>query len=258
MKNTDSIKQSVIQSLDGRDEELYPFLHYLLQDLWEIGTSPVHLIDLIERHKLAEKIKTALDLGCGKGAVSIQMAKHFGWHVHGIDAMPEFIEGAQQRSQTFGTAKRVSFELGDIRSAVKHARDYDLVILGSIGPVLGSIIETLSAVKSCLVPGGYVLLDDVYQRMDGHSAAGDAPDRAAVLQQIHGSSLKIIEEFVYDHDYLAMSNQAIFAAIQKRAIELETAQPEKKHFFRAYVAQQAHENKVLEEDVECVTWLLKK
>ncbi len=41
------LNKSIIESLDGRDDELLPHIPYILQDLWEIGANPVKIISQI-------------------------------------------------------------------------------------------------------------------------------------------------------------------------------------------------------------------
>lgn len=35
-----TIEESVVTAMDGPDKELFPFIPYILQDLWEIGADP--------------------------------------------------------------------------------------------------------------------------------------------------------------------------------------------------------------------------
>jgi cyclopropane fatty-acyl-phospholipid synthase-like methyltransferase len=46
---------------------------------------------LIGTLPLSSDSAKVLDLGCGKGAVSVQIASKFGFDVVGIDAMSEFL-----------------------------------------------------------------------------------------------------------------------------------------------------------------------
>lgn len=248
---------SIVESLDGQDKNIFPFLPYLLQDLWEIGASPPHLIKLIKRNNLNSRIKKVIDLGCGKGAVSIQMAKEFGWHIDGIDAMPEFIEEAQAWSQQYGTKDLCNFEVGDIRIKIESLKEYDLAILGSIGPILGPIEDTLNSLKPCLNKPGYILFDDGYLKKNNYSSPHDYPTQDEALRQIHFAGYEILDETIYPSDFLSTSNQNIFKAIKKRAHELQKQYPLHKQAFKDYVDAQEIENNALENKIVCVTWLLK-
>ena len=45
-----SVEESAVAALDGTDIGIYPFLPYILQDLWEIGSDPLIIIQAIEKH----------------------------------------------------------------------------------------------------------------------------------------------------------------------------------------------------------------
>ena len=92
-----SVEESVVAAMDGTDKELFPYLPYILQDLWEIGADPEIITRLIERHSINPGSLKILDLGCGKGVISIKAAKRFGCTCYGIDAIPEFIADAWKK-----------------------------------------------------------------------------------------------------------------------------------------------------------------
>ena len=104
------LEKSIVASLDGRDKKLLPYFPYLMQDLWEIGASPEVIAELIKKHGLDKK-KKILDLGCGKGAVSVKLAREFDFSIHGVDAMPEFIVEAYQYAQKYKVEKLCKFEV---------------------------------------------------------------------------------------------------------------------------------------------------
>jgi len=45
-----SVEESVTAALDGSDADLFPFLPYILQDLWEIGSGPETVTAMIRKH----------------------------------------------------------------------------------------------------------------------------------------------------------------------------------------------------------------
>jgi cyclopropane fatty-acyl-phospholipid synthase-like methyltransferase len=256
LKSMKDVTTSIVESLDGQDEQIFPHLPYLLQDLWEIGASPAHLIQMIKKNKLSTRVTKALDLGCGKGAVSIQLAKEFNLNVHGIDAMPAFIKDAKRWALKYDVKDLCQFELADIRLKVASLNGYDLIILGSIGPILGTVEESLTTLRPCLSTPGFILFDDAYRMQNESSSPHDYPTRIESLQQIDAAGYEILDELIYPPGFMRESNQEIFHAIQKRALELEEKFPQHKQLFRDYVTAQDIENNALENELVCVTWLL--
>lgn len=133
-----TVEEKLAKSLTAESIELIPYLPYLLQDLWELGSSPRDILDLITEHIQVSKETRVLDLACGKGAVSVNLAKELGCMVKGIDLMPEFIAFALDKAQEFGVGELCEFVVGDITKLVETEKGYDLVILGAVGDVLGN------------------------------------------------------------------------------------------------------------------------
>lgn len=255
----EDLRKSVLTSLDGKNDDLYPYLPYLLQDLWEMGTSAEIIINLVKKHRInhSRDVKV-LDLGCGKGAISINLAKTFGFHVHGIDGMPEFIKDANMWTEKYDVSHLCRFEIGDIRLLVNQLEGYDIIILGSIGPVFGNIEETLRKAMQCLRKNGIVILDDGYIPEDSKIKLRHYPTRSEALIQIQNSHFDIIEEHMIDQNYIKESNAAIFESIHHRVMELKSRYPKKSYLFEQYLKTQEEENDILENYIRCVTWLLRK
>ena len=135
MSNRD---EKLAKSLTAESTEIIPFLPYLLQDLWELGSSPKDMIDLISKNMIISKNTKILDLACGKGAVSISIAQRFGCQIKGIDLIPDFIDVAKEKSQEYKVESLCEFVAGDINESVEIEKSYDIVILGAVGEVLGN------------------------------------------------------------------------------------------------------------------------
>ena len=101
---SDNPQQSVADSLEV-DKKLLPYMPYLLQDLWALGSAVDEILDLFSTLPLSPGAAKVLDLGCGKGAVSIQIASKFGFDVVGVDAMPEFLKDAHRKSSEYTIPK---------------------------------------------------------------------------------------------------------------------------------------------------------
>jgi len=254
----DTVKKSIVKSLDGLELGLLPYLSYLLQDLWEIGASPDILIDIIKKHTILKNESRILDLGCGKGAVLIRLVKEFGCQAYGIDALPEFIEEAKNYAKKNKVLQKCKFEVGDIRRVADHLQGYNLVILGSIGPVFGDVKSTLLKVQTCINDDGYIVLDDGYLF---DSSTLNSPiyfKETEILDQIESANMEIIEKKLMDPGYFKKSNKHIYNSISKRVTELIAKYPEDQSIFKGYLKSQEEENALLENHIACVTWLLKK
>lgn len=252
------LKNSIVESLDGgANPELFPYLAYLLQDLHEIGTDQVLAEKMIRRHILKGSL-AVLDLGCGKGAVSIHLAKTIGCTTLGIDGMQEFIDEAEKIAASQGVGDLCKFRQGDIREEVKSCKGFDLAILGAIGPVFGFMADTLDAVSQALSPEGYILLDDGFKEDNTLADYDRVISRSDFYRQIEEKRFTIIEERIIPADELAGSNLQIQDQIVKRAGELIRQFPDKAYLFENYVQAQEDEIETMENKLVVGMWLLRK
>jgi 2-polyprenyl-3-methyl-5-hydroxy-6-metoxy-1,4-benzoquinol methylase len=249
------LEEKLAKSLTAESIELIPYLPYLLQDLWELGSSPKDMIHLIsENIDMTENIKI-LDLACGKGAVSIHIAKRFGCQVKGIDIMPDFIEVARQKSREYEVQQLCDFIIGDINEAVESEKDFDIVILGAVGEVLGNQEETLNKLSATIKEDGYVLLDDGYAKTD---AKGINITKERWVEIIERSGYRMIDELPVDTSEFSAVLGEQMECLKKRTGELTYRYPDKAHLFKQYLKSQSDECDELENDVTGITILLRK
>ena len=253
-----SIEESVVIAMDGSDKALYPFLPYILQDIWEIGADPDAIIKLIRKHCNNITELKVLDLGCGKGAVSVKVSQKLGCNCYGIDAIPEFVEFAQQKATAYKVNHLCLFERGDIREKVKTLSGYDVVILGAIGPVFGDYFSTLTTLAKCLKANGIFIIDDGYINDDSDFSHPLMLKKSDVLQQIDNAGMELVENDIIDRDDIADSDNYIFDNLNKRCRELIEKHPEKQNLFLDYIRKQEIENDVLENKVICTTLVIRK
>jgi ubiquinone/menaquinone biosynthesis C-methylase UbiE len=254
-----STEEKLARSLTAETTELLPFLPYLLQDLWELGSSPKDMIALIKKNLTISKDTKILDLACGKGAVSIQLAQELKVDVYGYDIIPEFIEYARKKAKELQVDPLCHFETRDVNEAVTTEKNYDCVIFGAAGNVLGSPKETLMKLISTIKPNGFILMDEAYLP-DGFDSSSvkyqcDYMTHKQWLDLFQELGLKLLEEQrdFEEHDY-EFDNKAI----QKRAHELIQKHPEKRMIFEGYVKSQLNECDDLENSIIGVTWMLQK
>jgi len=57
-----TVEEKLAKSLTAESTELIPYLPYLLQDLWELGSSPKDILDMITKHINVSDETRVLDL----------------------------------------------------------------------------------------------------------------------------------------------------------------------------------------------------
>ena len=249
--------QKLAQSLTADSADIIPFLPYLLQDLWELGSSGSEMADLLRRHVSITPGFAALDLGCGKGAVSVALASRLGIRMRGIDIMEDFIRTAKQKAAEYGVSRLCEFVAGNIINAVGSEQGYDLVIYGAVGGVLGTRAEILRALKSAVRPGGYILLDDAYRPNDaGNALSGEYPALAEWRALIEQAGLSLIA--LSDAPERPDDDARDFECIRRRAQELIHAYPQRRDMFERYVKSQRDEYDDLADSIVGAVFLLRR
>jgi len=254
-KNTE---HSISDSLETNSRML-PHMPYLLQDLWALGSSVEIILDVIDQLKLSQETKV-LDLGCGKGAVSIQIAAKFGFPVTGVDAMKPFLLDAIQKAKENNVSGLCEFVQQDILQYTLDSHQYDVVILASLGRVFGSLKDTVGKLRTQIKNNGYIIIDDGYLKKADHL------NRKGYEHGLnHDESLKALTCFgdellkeINTDDVSININEEYTALIKRRGKELIELHPELKDEINNYIRGQEEECKFLEGEIVGALWLLQK
>ena len=244
-------------SLSADSMEVMPYVPYMLQDLWSLGSNPEDIVRLIEKYVPLSKDTRVLDIACGKGAVSVSIAKSLGISVCGIDILPEFIDIANKKAKEMGVGELCLFTCADANEAVLSERGYDCTILGGPGNILGTWPETLKKMRDTLKPNGLILMDESYLPDDATGVSLkyelDQMTRSEWQKMFEDSGLAFLEEVHNDtYDYERESKM-----IAVRAEEVAKKHPEKRALFEKYVQNQLDQSDDLTDRVVAVTWALK-
>jgi ubiquinone/menaquinone biosynthesis C-methylase UbiE len=267
-KKSKKLDQLISDSLEATPD-LLPYMPYLLQDLWALGSSVDQIIEAVGRLPFrteenagedAGKTITALDLGCGKGAVSVRLASEFGFSVVGIDAMDEFLSVAGSKAAEFGVEDRCSFINGDIHEYTGETHTFDIVVLASLGFFFGSIGETVGTLRRQVRSGGYIIIDDGYLRREEKlERKGYEQYRtySRTVKELTSRGDSIVEE-LDTSDFSSRLNREYIKVISKRGEELAADHPEFAPSVRDYITGQNEECDILDNELAGALWVIRK
>lgn len=245
------LDDSIARSLDA-DPVLLPVLEYLLQDLDMLGAVPSQIVEML--HPLVGGAPaTAIELACGKGAVSLALAERLGFLVTGIDAYAPFVEEALAAAAGRGLSERCRFHCADVRALSGRLPACDVVLLLSAGAIFGGAAETVAALRCFVRPGGLIVVEDAYA-----TAPDDPlPDYDAIVAGLTAGGEAIVAEWCGQVPEGAAFEARAVQAIERRVREMVRLYPGLAASMAEYVATQRREAARLGDDLIPAVWVLR-
>ena len=200
-----------------------------------------------------------MDLGSGKGAVSINIAMELKCKCFGIDAIEDFVVFSNNKSKEVSVHDICVFEKNDIRIRIDTLEQYDIIILGAIGPVLGNYFEALSKLSPHLNKNGLIIVDDAYVENDCNKDYPNVLKKTELLNQIKKAGMELIDKIT--NNEISNVNEKFedeFKNIQKRCLELIKKYPEDKDLLVQYIENQKTEYNVLKNEIVPAMFVIKK
>jgi len=105
--------------------------------------------------QVADRTKTAADLGCGIGPLLPYLAERFG-RVVGIDFAPGMLERARERCRGLANVELKQGPLTDL-PALTAPLDVAVAVNSLVQPTVGEVEAVLAAVRRAMRPGGVFL-----------------------------------------------------------------------------------------------------
>ncbi len=101
-----------------------------------------------------------VDIGCGTGASSIELATTFGANVTAVDLFPQFLSRLQQQASECGLSNRITTVEGDMTDLTLPDASFDIV--WSEGAIYNmGFAAGISAWKRLLRPGGVMVVSEI-------------------------------------------------------------------------------------------------
>lgn len=254
-----STSESIASSMDCEDIDLVNYLPYILQDFKSIGADPGVIVNLVKKNMKNYPSLKVLDLGCGKGTVSTELAKELNSFCHGIDAVEGFIKEAALFATESGVEDNCIFETADIRTKVAELRGYDVILFASTGPLFGDYESSIKGVLPALAKDGIIIMDDWYKNDNDKFEHPRLVTKAEILRQATSAGAELIDEFVHEQSAeVGDGYSQEYENLKKRCLELSEMHPEKREMFMRYVSKQSEEYDVLRNKVICSAMVFKK
>jgi cyclopropane fatty-acyl-phospholipid synthase-like methyltransferase len=250
----ENIKKKEFQnSLDLTSEELESYIPELLKGLWELGSMPEYIIELIGRNNLG-KGKDLIDLGCGKGAVLVKLAKQFDIKAIGVDIVADFIEEANKYAKNHGVSDKTIFKTEDIIETLNKISQQDIVIYGYDSEILGNLDNTLKQLTNCIKKNGYIIIEFMFADQLTEEVITDKEMNEIIVQ----AGYHILDRIDWNREKLKQTNLLNTEIIEDNVKRLISQYPDKKEILNEYLQNQMDECEELENDYFCTTLLLRQ
>lgn len=236
--------------------ELLPYVPELLADLGELGSDARAITSVLDDLNLTESA-SVVDLGCGKGAVAVEVAEDLSLKVLGIDLFEPFIKSCKELAELRGVSELCHFIHGDILKLAGNIDSRDVVIFAALGDVLGPLDQTVSVIRQYAKPGGFVVISDGFIKGGGSS---DFPgfeqyaERDDMIARLTACGDTLVSESIeaanFDRDEADM--------IAARAKAIAAQRPEIAADILNFAETQAAEYDFLDENFIAAIWVLKR
>ena len=241
------------------DPRLLPWIPELLADFHELGSNAASIVGVLKDLGLPASAQV-VDLGCGKGAVTVAIAKAFGCQVEGIELFAPFIDSCRQRATAAGVQRLCRFHHADILTLAGRTEPADVAVYAALGDVLGPLEESIGVIRCFVRRGGLILICDGYVQQDGTSDFPGfedcrSPEDTRRRLTSHGDALR--REVVESNDLSATYAQEV-AQIRKRARALAVRHPELEADLTRYVEHQRQAYAYMVANFVPAIWVLER
>jgi len=160
MKTSKQVTEYVTKIM-GVEEEMIRLLPQLEDKLGLLNPWVRQLPGIFRGLKLKPN-QIILDIPCGKGGVSIPLAKNFGVKVIGYDVIEAYVNYATSYAKKKSVGNLCTFKIGDIRDITKHKNISDVLLWIAPPHIWKTAKETIKALRNCVKNNGRILIADAY------------------------------------------------------------------------------------------------
>lgn len=124
-----------------------------------VGLKILHPGDIKSTNKLISLLPInentkVLDIACGKGLTTIQLAKQFNCQVVGIDILENSIKEAKENARKKGVSDLVTFQQADAENLPFNNNEFDISIAQAMLILINDKTKIIRETARVLKPGG--------------------------------------------------------------------------------------------------------
>lgn len=245
------LERSVAASIDAPVGALR-WVPRLFDGLWALGSSPRAIANWLGDAGIGPG-HHVLDLACGKGAVSVELARRLGCRTRGIDAFEPFLRDARSLAAARGVERLCRFEHGDVRAFRPPRRAAAAIMVGLL-----PIDEACPLLRGHVPPGGLYLVDDCVSVGPG-PIAPDAPyTRAEARALIEDLGDRVIRQRVWTTAQSASAELRIFEHLERGVRRIARAEPAARGPLSELLARQRAAAAELSGTLRPAMWLVRR
>ena len=147
-----------------------------------------------------------LDIGCGSGAQTIDLARATAAQIVAVDRHEAFVTQLVKRAADQGLGARIQAQVGDMNDLAFPDGSFDVIWCeGAIVIIIGSFAKGLSTWRRLLVPGGYMVVSELCWLRDDpptevkaffDAEGADVTDTGTRRKDIVAAGYRLVGDFV--------------------------------------------------------------
>jgi predicted O-methyltransferase YrrM len=237
-KPSQQLLTRIAASLDVPTAAL-PLLPELFAHLDALGTSPKRVARWFQSAGVNES-HHLIDMGCGKGASAIAVARACGCRITGVDAFAPFIQSAVAAATAAHVADRCNFITQDIHTCRPRQR-FSAGMMLSLLPAL----EGIAFMRKLITPGGLLIIDDAV-RTPREPPADDLPQSLKDLcEAITSQGDRVLRTHTMTPREVRALDANLYTRIARQARTIAARHPRSKPILREILRRQQEASTLL-------------
>ena len=173
--------------------------------------------------EFGDKLKNALDVGCGPGDLPIMLGKRIKIaRITAVDGSKEMIKFAEENVKKYGLEKQIKLEIGYVPGLKLKEHGYDIVISKDTLHHIPNPLVFWKEIYRLIKPGGAVYVMDLLRPKT-------PKDARRIVETVAGKEDSILKEDFYNSLCAAFTPQEIKEQLKKVRLDLNVKRVSERH-----------------------------